>query len=105
MKLDAKVYMVGAHALGMKSAMTTVRNFPKPPAGASTASTSPPTLFPLSKPAFHDGTAGAAAAKAAPSMCPTSYDSLLARYVQVYEVGILQRQRGNQDSCTKRCVC
>ena len=72
MKLVQTVYIVGAHALGMKSAITTVRNLPKPPAGERTASTRPPTLLPLSKPAFHDGTAGAAAANAAPSMCATN---------------------------------
>ena len=73
MKLVHTVYIVGAHALGMNSAMSTVRNLPNPPAGERTASTRPPTLFPLSKPASHAGTAGAAAANAAPSMCATSW--------------------------------
>ena len=72
MKLDANVYIVGAQVLGINRAMRTVKNFPNPPAGARTAASNPPTLLPLSKPAFQAGTAGAAAAKAAPSMCPQS---------------------------------
>ena len=63
------VYMVGAHAPDVLSAMRTSINFPKPPAGASTAMTSPPALFPLSNPVAHAGIPGAAAANAAPIIC------------------------------------
>ena len=41
-RLDAKVYIVGAHALGMDSATSTVRNLPNPPEAESTASIKPP---------------------------------------------------------------
>ena len=68
MELDANVYIVGAHALGTDKATSTVRNLPKPPAGERTASKRPPTLLPLSKLVSHSGTAGAAAANAAPSI-------------------------------------
>lgn len=66
MKLDPKVYIVGAHALGTVRATTTVRKFPKPPAEERTACTRPPTLLPCSNPAFHDGLWNAEAANAAP---------------------------------------
>lgn len=66
MELEPNVYMVGAQALGMDSARRTVRNLPNPPRGDKTASISPPTLLPPSKPSFHDGVNGADAAKTAP---------------------------------------
>ena len=66
MKLDPNVYIVGAHALGMVRARSTVRNLPKPPVGCSTASMSPPTLLPFWKPSFQAGTEEAQAAKIAP---------------------------------------
>ena len=74
MKLDAKVYIVGAHALGMDSARRTVRNLPNPPRGDRTASMSPPTLLPPSKPSFQDGVNGAEAAKMAPRKWAEIYD-------------------------------
>ncbi len=54
------------------SAMSTVRNFPKLPVGWSMASMRPPTL-PLSYPAFHVGTDGAARTTAAPRHCKEIY--------------------------------
>jgi hypothetical protein len=63
-----KVYIVGAQAEGTDNAMSTIRNFPNPPAGARMADIRPPTLLPSPKPNFQDGTAGAAAANAAPSI-------------------------------------
>lgn len=65
--LEPKVYIVGAHALGMVNAKRTVKNLPKPPQGDNTASISPPTLFPPSKPAFQESVNGAEAAKTAPT--------------------------------------
>ena len=56
MKLVQTVYMVGAIALGVVSAINTSKNLPKPPAGCNTAATRPPTSFPLSKPSFQAGT-------------------------------------------------
>ena len=72
MKLEPKVYIVGAHALGMDSARSTVRNFPKPPNGERMASMSPPTLLPSSNPACHAGTRTAHAANSAPRKCTVS---------------------------------
>ena len=66
MKLVPKVYIVGAHALGIDNATRTVRNLPKPPRGERMAVIRPPRLFPPSNPAAQDGTAEADAAKAAP---------------------------------------
>ena len=73
MKLEPKVYMVGVHALGMESARRTVMNLPNPPIGESTASISPPTLLPSSKPAFQEGTRYAQAAKIAPRKWTVTY--------------------------------
>ena len=65
-ELLAKVYIVGAHALGTVRARRTVKNFPNPPKGESTASMSPPTLLPFWKPTSQAGTVEAQAAKIAP---------------------------------------
>lgn len=73
MKLVPKVYIVGAAALGTDSATRTVKNFPKPPVGASTAEMSPPTFSPPSKPADQAGTEAADAVKAAPKKCGIIY--------------------------------
>jgi hypothetical protein len=62
------MYIVGAQADGTDSARRTTKIFPNPPAGARMAEISPPTFRPSLKPSFHDGTAGAVAAKTAPSM-------------------------------------
>ena len=43
MRLVLNVYMVGAHALGMLSATSTVRNLPKPPRGDKMPNNKPPT--------------------------------------------------------------
>jgi len=43
MELVLKVYIVGAQALGIVSATSTVRNFPKPPTGIKMLFTKPPT--------------------------------------------------------------
>ena len=43
MRLVLNVYMVGAHALGILSATSTVRNLPKPPRGDKTPYSRPPT--------------------------------------------------------------
>lgn len=66
MKLEPKVYIVGAVALGMVSASSTVKNLPNPPMGERIASINPPTLLPSSNPACHAGTRTAHAAKSAP---------------------------------------
>ncbi|PSR74362.1 hypothetical protein PHLCEN_2v9870 [Hermanssonia centrifuga] len=66
MKLEPKIYMVGAHALGMDKARRAVRNFPNPPKGDKIALMRPPMLFPLSNPASHVGTLGAEAANITP---------------------------------------
>lgn len=65
MKLVPNVFIVGAHELGMDSAMT-VRNLPNPPVGLKTADIRPPMLLSPSDPMAQDGTAGANAVKAAP---------------------------------------
>jgi len=67
------VYIVGAQAEGTDNAISTTKNFPNPPVGASIADIRPPTLLPLTKPDSQDGTAGAAAANAAPSIWPVNY--------------------------------
>jgi hypothetical protein len=69
-KLVPKEYIVGAHALGMDKAKRTMINLPNPPVGASIAAMSPPTSLLFLKPAAQDGTKGADAVKAAPSICP-----------------------------------
>lgn len=66
MELVLKVYIVGAQALGIVSATSTVRSFPKPPTGIRMLFTRPPTDELFWNPTFHAGTVGAAAAKAAP---------------------------------------
>ena len=68
MKLVPNEYIVGATALGIVSAMTTVKNLPNPPDKARTASISPPTLVPSPKPFCQEGTVGADAANAAPNI-------------------------------------
>jgi len=68
-KYEPKVYMVGAHALEVVSATTPSKTFPKVPIGSRTAARSPPVLFPPSKPVSQAGMPGAAAARAAPSIC------------------------------------
>ena len=68
MKLVLKVYIVGAQALGILSATSTVRNFPKPPRGIKMLFTKPPTDELFWNPIFHAGTVGAAAEKAAPKV-------------------------------------
>ena len=65
---EPNVYIVGAEAEGTDSERSTTRNFSNPPVGARIAEISPPKLFPSLNPDFQDGTAGAAAAKAAPSI-------------------------------------
>jgi hypothetical protein len=65
-----KVYIVGAEAEGTDNAMSTAKNFPNPPVGARMAEIRPPILLPSLKPDSQDGTDGAAAANAAPSICP-----------------------------------
>lgn len=64
-----KVYIVGAHALEVVSATRPSKTFPKVPIGSRIAERSPPMLLPPSKPACQAGTPGAAAARAAPSIC------------------------------------
>ena len=74
MKLVHTVYIVGAQVLGAVRLSSTSKNFPNLPVGASTAATSPPTLFPLPSPAPHEGTESEAAVKAAPNMCAGIYE-------------------------------
>lgn len=74
MKLVPKLYIVGAEAEDTDNARSATRNLPNPPVGARIAEIRPPKLFPLSKPDFHDGTAGAAAAKAAPTIWPIMFE-------------------------------
>jgi hypothetical protein len=66
---EPKVYMVGAHVQEVVSATIPSKTFPKVPAGSRIAERSPPMLLPPSKPACQAGTPGAAAARAAPSIC------------------------------------
>jgi hypothetical protein len=61
-------YNVAATLAVTDNASSTVRNFPKPPAGLSIASKSPPT-FPWSYPVVQNGTDGADIATAAPKHC------------------------------------
>ena len=83
MKLEPNVYIVGAHALGMVSASSTVKNLPKLPVGESTASMSPPTLLPPSNPSFQAGTEEAHAANTAPRKWTVIYS----RSVSVFDTG------------------
>ena len=69
MKLVQAVYIAGADPLGDDRLSITSRNFPKPFVGASTAATSPPTLFWSPNPDCHAGTVMEAAANAAPIIC------------------------------------
>ena len=61
--------MVGALAQEIVSATVPSKIFPKVPVGSRIAERSPPMLLPPSKPACQAGTPGAAAARAAPSIC------------------------------------
>ena len=63
-----KEYIVGAQADDVDTAISTSKNLPNPPAGARTAARSPPMSLPPLNPADHDGTPGAAAANAAPTI-------------------------------------
>lgn len=74
MKLVPNEYMVGAQVLGTESATSTVRNLPKPPAGARTALKRPPMSLPAAKPASHEGTKGADAANTAPRTCAVNWE-------------------------------
>ncbi len=75
------VYIVGAHAPDVLSAMRTSINFPNPPAGASHRhDQSTRRCFPLSNPAAHAGMPGAAAANAAPIIC---HDICRARVIKI----------------------
>jgi hypothetical protein len=107
-KLVLNVYIVGAQALGILSATSTVRNLPNPPTGVKTAYNKPPTDVLSWNPAFHAGTLGAAAANAAPRVCPVICNILVKLHgrsttTETYACDQETEVSVNEDSCAAKC--